>query len=201
MKLPDQSQPEPAPQPKKQLPIGEGAQGKVKRPVTRRLRDYVFASSPKDVARKIGGDILAPRLKAAVEEALGAGIHGLLWPGGQQPLPPNVVQGTVLRPGGGTNYHMVGQPNMAHAVQVPNKSSGNYTDLVFGSQQAAEQALANAYSVFNQYRMLAVADLYEMNKISPAPSDGAFGWMSLDGSRITKSRDGYVLELPRPSLL
>ena len=81
------------------------------------------------------------------------------------------------------------------------RSTGSYEDLVCPTQEIAERLLAQLYEVFNQYRVVAVADLYEMAGLPTGTSDNAYGWLSLDGARITKERNGYVLALPRPSLI
>jgi hypothetical protein len=93
------------------------------------------------------------------------------------------------------------QQAQAQAAPGPTRSSGNYEDLVCTTQEVAERLLAQLYEVFNQYRVVAVAELYEMANITPSASDNAYGWLSLDGARITKERNGYVLALPRPTLI
>lgn len=203
MDLPNKQEPPKEPAPKKDIkPVVSGVV-KAPRPVTRRFLDFVFAESPKALMARIGTDVLMPRAKAGVEEALNSFIHGMFWGGGQAPV-SSIVKGTVLR-GGATNYQAISSapPSALTQARQANeaRSTGHYEDLVCPTQQTAETLLANLYEVFNQYRVVAVADLYEMANIKPSPSDNAYGWLSLDGARITKERDGYVLSLPRPSLI
>jgi len=208
MDLPNKSAvPEPE-QPKKHITpvVASGLVAKAPRPMTRRFLDYVFAESPQDLVKRIARDTLVPRAKAGVEEALQNFIHGMFWGQGSPPL-SNIVKGTVLR-GGGMNYNAISTGSALQQAQAqaagtptPNRSSGGYEDLVCPTQEVAERLLAQLYEVFNQYRVVAVADLYEMANITPATSDNSFGWLSLDGARITKERNGYVLALPRPTLI
>lgn len=204
MDLPNKQAGPPPEQPKRVITpvVADGLVVKAPRPMTRRFLDYVFAESPKDLLKRVGRDTLMPRAKAGVEEALQNFIHGMFWGQGQPPL-SNIVKGTVLR-GGGMNYQAIStgsalQQAQAQASPSATQSSGNYEDLVCPSQEIAERLLAQLYEVFNQYRVVAVADLYEMANITPAASDNSFGWLSLDGARITKERNGYVLALPRPT--
>lgn len=200
MELPDKSIP--AGPPKKNLqPVIQGA-SQAQRPATRRFFDFMFAESPKALGAKIGRDVVVPRIKAGLEEALNSFLAGMLWGGGPRPM-SNMVSGTVLR-AGGMSYNQlshtpVGTPLQAAPQQT--SSTGNYQDITCPTQHAAEILLANMYDLFNQYRVVAVADLYEIAGIKPAPSDNAYGWTNLDGARIVKSREGYVLELPRPTLI
>jgi hypothetical protein len=205
MDLPNKQAPPPEPPPKKHIVpiVADGLVVKTPRPVTRRFLDFVFAESPQDLMKRIGRDVLVPRAKAGLEEAMNNFIHGMFWGQGSAPI-SSIVKGTVLR-GGGMNYNAISsqQPSALTQAREANtsRSTGNYQDLTCPSQEIAERLLAQLYEVFNQYRVVAVADLYEMATIPTSPSDNAYGWLSLDGARITKERDGYVLALPRPTLI
>jgi hypothetical protein len=201
MDLPDKSLPQ---APKKNItPVVSGVV-QVKRPATRRFMDFVFQESPKELTKRVGRDVIAPRFKAGIEEALNSFIAGMMWGDGANRPISNVVRGTVLR-GGGVNYSAVSQgPQSLMQARQANEtrsSSGNYQDLIMPTQQTAELVLANMYELLNQYRVVAVADLYELAEITPAPSDNSYGWTSFDGARIRSVGNGYVLELPRPSLI
>jgi len=203
MDLPDKTAP-PQEAPKKNIqPVVDGGLVvKAPRPMTRRFLDFAFAESPKVLIKRVVENTLVPRAKAGVEEALNSFIHGMFWGQGQAPI-SSIVKGTVLR-GGGINYQAISSQQSALTMARESnqaRSTGNYEDLVCPTQEVAETLLANLYEVFNQYRVVAVADLYEMANIPTSTSDNAYGWMSLDGARITKERNGYVLALPRPTLI
>lgn len=190
--------------PKKEIkPVVSGAK-KVQRPASRRFFDYLFAESPKDLAKKVGRDVVVPRVKAGFEQAFNEFLAGMLWGNGMNRPPSNIVAGAVIRPGGGINYQGISTQasSLTQARQaVVNQSSGNYQDLVLPTQQFAETLLSNLIDLMNQYRVVAVADLYELAGMTPAISDNSYGWTSLDTARISKVREGFLLELPRPSLI
>lgn len=197
--FPDKSEPQ---TPKKEIkPLISGAKP-IARPASRRFMDYLLAESPKAIAGRVGRDIIVPRLKGGFEEAVNGFLSGMLWGDGSKPM-SNIVRGTVLR-SGGINYQGISsqQSGLQQARQANEaRSSGNYQDLVCGTQQQAEILLAGMFALLNQYNVVAVGDLYEMANITPAPSDNAYGWVTLDGSRIVKAQEGYVLQLPRPNLI
>lgn len=174
---------------------------KVNRPATRRFLDYIFAESPKSLGAKIGREVIVPRVKAGFEEACNSFLSGMLWGGGPRPM-SNIVSSAVMR-GGNNAYHQVSSTGIGAPSSTPpvSRNSGNYEDLICPSQEKAEMLLANLFALHNQYNVVTVADLYELANITPAPSHNAFGWMSLDGARISKVREGYLLELPRPSII
>lgn len=198
MELPDKS----ADQPKKVVKPVVASSQEVKRPATRRFMDYMFAESPKDLMRKVGRDVIVPRMKAGLEEAFNNFLGGMLWGDPTNRPMSHMVRGTVIR-GGGVNYaQMHGSAASQARLALPQSSSGgNYRDLVFPSVQDAELVLANLYELLNEYRVVAVGDLMELANRPSAISDNSYGWTSLDGCRISKVANGYVLELPRPTLI
>jgi hypothetical protein len=199
MDLPDKTS---SPKPEKNIKQVVTGAKQVQRPATKRFFDFLFAESPKALVKKIGREVMVPRVKAGFEEAANSFLSGMLWGDSSNRPISNVVRGTVLR-GGIVNYHQASGPNsmaMAHQATVI-QSSGNYQDLVVPTQQAAEFLLTNMYDLLNEYRIVAVGDLYDLAGITSAPSDNAYGWHTLDGARISKARDGYLLELPRPTLI
>lgn len=202
MELPNKSDTGPnRPQkPAHMTPVVPGAVP-VKRPATRRFFDYMFAESAKDVSKKVGSEVVMPRIKSGIEEAFRTFLHGVLWGGGSS-IGPNIVAGTVLR-GGNNVYHNAGTtPSQVLAAQANvSRAAPSYQDLVYGTQSFAETVLANMIDTLNQYRVVTVADLYEISNVTPPQGSGATGWTNLDSARIMKNRDGYVLELPRPRMI
>ena len=192
--------------PKKDItPIMSAGTAKaVSRPSTKRFFGFLFAESPRDLGRKIGREIIVPRLKASFEEAANGFLSGMLWGGGTRP-PSGIVSGTVIH--GGTNYRQISTgaasslDQARQAVTHTTTSSGNYKDVCCPTQQLAEQLLAKMYDLWNQYRLVTVGDLHESAGLTPAPSDNSYGWTSIDGARIVKAREGFVLEMPRPVLI
>lgn len=187
--------------PKKHIEPVIGGAVKVPRPATRRFFDFIFVSSPKELAKKVVVNTLVPRAKAAAEESFNGFLHGMLWGAGAPPQ-SNIVQGNVLRGSAQVYHNAQNVPSgLAQARADVARSSGNYEDVVCATVMDAETLLSQMYSTLNQYRVVAVADLYEMARIETAPSDNAYGWLSLDGAKIVQSNKGYVLELPRPKLI
>jgi len=197
MDVPDKSQP------KKQVKriVPPGAAKQASRPASRRFFDFVFAESPKALGKRVFEGTVVPRLKAAGEEAVNSFLHGMLWGGGSAP-PSNLVQGAVLR-GGGVNYNALSTGVQMPPNALPNVAAaqGPYSDVIVPSEQFAQAVLAHMFDLYNQYRVVTVGDLYEAAGISSDTQHEGLGWYSLDGSRITKERDGYRIALPRPTTI
>lgn len=195
-------------QPPKKEPLKPVVSGAVpvSQPATRRLFRFIFAESPKNLGSEIGKNIVVPRLKLSFQEALEGFVNGMLW-GGAVNRPGGMTRGPQFRGSVGpqTNYANITtlHPQQGQQQQLPPRvqSNGNYQDLVLPTVQDAENLLAGLVDQLNQYNATTVGDLYEMAGIGTVTSDSAFGWTNLNGARITQVREGFCLELPRPTLL
>lgn len=204
MQFPDKSGGTPPPATKKKIEPVISSAKEADRPATRRFMDNVFAETPRNLTGRIVQDVIVPTLKRGFEEAVNGFVSGMLWGTGGKPL-NQMVKGTVLG-GGGQTVHYAGisnNPAMAAArhANVPSSNGGNYRDILCATRRDAETLLASMYGLLNEYRVVAVADLYELANMDSQISDNSFGWTTLDGARITPQSGGFVLQLPRPSLI
>lgn len=200
MDLPDKTAPA---APKKQVKriVPEGAAKKVPRSASQRFFGFLFAESPKALGRRVFEGTIVPRLKSAGEEAVTSFLHGMLWGGGSPP-PSHLLQNAVLRPGGGVNYAAISNGQVVPpGLPSVHQTQGPYSDVVVPTEEFAQRVLAYMYDLYNQYRVVTVGDLYEAAGISSDTQHEGLGWYSLEGSRITKERDGYRIALPRPTTI
>lgn len=183
-------------------PVVTGAV-KIKRPATKRFFNFIFAESPKEISAKVGKEVLVPRFKAGLEAALNSFLAGMLWGNsGNRPV-DQLLRHTMLR-GNQTSYSTISQLNPSQQIvqqAIPQRSSGNYEDVCCTHLKDAENLLAHIVDILSQYNVVCVGDLYEKAGIITAPSDSSYGWLSLQGARISQVREGFVLELPRPTLI
>lgn len=168
----------------------------------KRVFNALFSENPKQLGSQIGKDVIIPRIKAGFEEALNSFLAGILWGNSANRPMSNLVRHPMLR-GNLTGYSQMSTQNaqQLQARAPVQQSSGNYEDICVKELHDAEVLLAHIYDILNQYNVVCVGDLYEKAGIITAPSDSSFGWLSLQGAQISKIREGYVLELPRPTLI
>lgn len=199
MDLPDKSAPSTTTPPKKVAQAVVSGAVPVQRPATRRFFDFLFAESPKALTKKVTEDVVVPRLKAGLEEAFNSFLSGMLW-GGNRPN-GSMIRGAMMR-GGGVNYSASSSGgSLLQARQAAETKPASYEDLVLPTQQDAEILLANMIQLLNDYRVVAIGDLNDLVGQGSSISDNSYGWNSLDGARISKDRNGFRLELPRPTLI
>jgi hypothetical protein len=186
------------PPPKKTIQAVVSGATQKPRPPSKRLFGAIFAESPRNLGSQVGREVVLPRMKMALEEAVMGLVRGMLW-GNERPVDNLLVQRAMQR-SNMRDYSGISTSQTA-IPQTPTRSSGNYEDLILPDMRSAERLLAYLAELINEYRCVAVGDLYEAAGITGMPSDNAFGWTSLTGARISATRGGFLLELPRPTLL
>lgn len=77
----------------------------------------------------------------------------------------------------------------------------DYEDLLFDSQNDAEDVLSSMIDMIEAYDQVTVADLYDLAGVTPEYTCGNYGWRNLSTARSRRVRDGYVLDLPRAIVL
>lgn len=82
------------------------------------------------------------------------------------------------------------------------RAANNFRDITYPDKISAEAVLNELYSLISQYGRATVADLYSLSSVSSDNfTNNDYGWTNLQGSTVARSRDGYILDLPKPQFL
>lgn len=74
----------------------------------------------------------------------------------------------------------------------------NFDDVIFDSRPEADHVLSAMNDVIDTYKMVSVADMYELSGLAGNWTDNNYGWFDLRSADIRRTRDGgYVLDLPK----
>lgn len=73
----------------------------------------------------------------------------------------------------------------------------SFDNICFESRGDAELVLDNMTDILSRYEVVRVADFYELAGITGEFTDNDFGWKDLSSAKVSRSRDGYFIDLPR----
>ena len=73
----------------------------------------------------------------------------------------------------------------------------SYNDIVFSNRGDAEEALSEMLEILKHFKVVSVADLFDMAGVSCNYTDNNYGWTNLQDARVERVYDGYVIRLPR----
>ena len=150
----------------------------------------VLAEEAADVKNTIVGDVLIPALKKTIVDAVTNSIEMLIY-------------------GSTGNIKKSGSSKVSYRSYYDNdyrsrndrrdyRSAGyDYDDLVFGTRGEAEMILDNMFEILDRYKVVTVADLYDLAGERGRYTDNKFGWTDISSASVVRIRDGFVIKLPR----
>ena len=154
-----------------------------------------FAEDIKEVGQYLLWDIALPSVKNAVSDIFTSGIDRLLFggDGGPQRSRSNKTYTSYSN----RTYGRRETPTERTYTQRDRRDH-NLESIIFATRSEAEDVLNHLISICDQYDVATVGDLYGMAGISQSYTDENWGWRDLRSGRAVRSRNGYILDLPKP---
>ena len=184
----------------KQLPAETTQEEKKIQPVahakgTRKRNKFVnsvISEEASNVKNYVVMDVLIPALKKAISDVVTNGIDMILY--GET--------GHTKKSGGSKvsyrSYYYDDDRRDRDRNYNRYRSAGyDYDDLVFESRGEAEMILDSMFDIMDRYRVVTVADLYDLAGTPGRYTDNKFGWTDLSMAQVVRIRDGFVIKLPR----
>ena len=74
-------------------------------------------------------------------------------------------------------------------------------DVILDSRVEAEEVLEVLNEYIDEFGMVSLLEFYESVGKTSNYTDSKYGWFDLKSASISRTRDGYLIKLPRPVLL
>lgn len=74
----------------------------------------------------------------------------------------------------------------------------NFDDIILSTRGEAEEVLSHLVDLTMDYGEASVADLYDLVGITEEFTDRKYGWTNLGSASVSRVREGYLLNLPKP---
>ena len=182
--LPDKKEPEE----KKITPVAQ-AKGTRKR---NKFVSSVLAEEASDVKNTIVGDVLIPALKKTIVDAVTNSIEMLIYGSTGHTKKTSGRSSYSYRP-----YSSLYDDRDRRERRDYRSASYDFEDPVFETRGEAEVVIDSMYDVLDRYKVVTVADFFDLVGEVGKYTDNKFGWTRLDGISVVRVRDGYVIKLPR----
>lgn len=185
-----EKQPEEAPA-KKVEGVISGSASRKKKSEAKKVADIFIQEDVGNVKSYILMDVLVPAVKKALSDIVKDGIDMILY-------------GEInrARKGGGPsriNYrgYYDRENDRRDRAPVRSRTGFDFDEIVFDSRGDAETVLDAMFDIIGQYNIVSVSDLYDLANLDHPFTGNKYGWTSLGGAKVVRSRDGYVIKLPR----
>lgn len=98
-------------------------------------------------------------------------------------------------------YYSSGRNSSTRRENDKNRAPRNFNEIVFATRMDCEEVISTLEESLEQYGAVSIADLYDAIGVTGEYVDNKWGWK--DGARfsVRRVRDGYVIDMPKPTLL
>ena len=175
-------------------PVVTGKVTRQKESTLDKLKKAWFGEDVVNVKDYVIFDVMIPALKATVSDMISNGVEVLLF---------GETRGKRKKEGKsyGDYYRRRDDRDRDRSDRGRVSGSRPYDDILLDSRGEAEEVLSQLSDLAYDYGQASVADLYDLVGISAKFTDEKYVWYKGDlrSAGVRRVRDGYLLELPRPS--
>lgn len=156
----------------------------------RKFRDVFLVRDLEEIKDYIYEDLIIPGFKKAVR-----GVVDI------------ILDGEIRPQRSSSNGYRVNYKSMSEGgsnrrrEHVEPRGRRDFRDIFFDTRGDAEEVLDTLSELISVYRYASIADLYDACDITSSFTDNKYGWTDLSSASVGRTRDGYVLNLPKATLL
>lgn len=194
--------PPPRPEQKKVERVTEGPVIRRKKPMRRKILEALGGNDARGVWGYVWLDVLLPAARDMIADAGREGIERMIYRGEPRPRSRHgrgEPSGHVPYNRYSSSYGRRDEPR--REMSRRGRALHDFDEIILDTRAEADEVLDRLDDWVERYDLATVADLYEMCNISGNFTDQKWGWTDLSGARVTRVRNGYLLDLPRPEPL
>lgn len=177
----------------KKKEITKVVSGNVK--VKKNVFGNIISDDAKNVKSYVVMDILIPAIKKAVSDIVKDGIDIILYGGTRKRS--NTKSNYISY----NTYYSSRRDDDRDSRNYSTKNERNVDVVVFDRRDDAEEVLFHMDEILKNYGLITIADYNDLVGIPGQYTDNRFGWTSIRNARVVHSRDGYIIELPRATVI
>ena len=179
--------------------VAKVVEGKVqpKKNNIHRFTDVFISEDISNVKSYILMDVLVPAIKKAVSDIVTIGIDMILY--GESGRNRSRSSSNKISY---TNYYdRRSDDRQRDEPRNSNRGGFNYDDLKFERRRDAEAVLDQMDEVIDKFGFVTVSDMYDMADVTAPFTANKYGWTNVRTAEVVSTRDGYLIKLPKASLI
>jgi len=175
---------------KKVEKVVKGSAKAKKKSEIRKIADAFIQTDARTVGDYIFGEVLVPAIKKTFADIVNNSLDMFLWGKGGS---GRRSRGNAERVSYRSYYDSPSRTRDSDRRQ----RSYDYDEVILDTREEAEEVLARMDELLADYKMVSVADFYDLVGITGKTTDNRYGWTDLRNASIIRDRDGYLIKLPR----
>ena len=160
-----------------------------------KFAEEFISEDAKNVKSYVFGEVLIPAIKKAIVDIVTDSVDMILY-GGTRPGRKRSTASTV-------QYNSIYDRNGRHSNNVRREpvTRYSYNDIILDSRAEAEEVLERMDELIHTYKLVRVADLYDLVGVTGSYTDNQYGWTNINSAEIVRVRTeeghGYMIKMPR----
>ena len=138
-------------------------------------------------------EVLVPAAKDTISDAVTSGIEMLLFGERKRSRRSNNNRSYINY----SNYSRREDRNEYNSRSRRAITKVCNDDILLETRSEAEEVIDRLLDIIDEYDSASVADLYELVGIDSEYTDNKYGWTNLSSASVSRTRDGYLLNLPK----
>lgn len=183
----------------KSEPIAKGRVIKRQKPASTKVKETIFGSGEQSILNYLWVDVLIPAFKNLIFDTIKDGLEMRLFgsSSGRRVTRDKDKSYTSY-----SSYYSK-RDERPHSRDISQKARTrhDFDEIVLESRGEAEEILGHLTDLVIDFGEASVADLYDSAGLVSNFTDNKYGWTDLSSATISRVRDGYLLNLPKPKIL
>ena len=174
-----------------------------KKPFHKKIADVFIGDESDNIGSYIVYDVIVPAIKSMVTESVTNGIS-MLMGGGTDNSRRGTSSNRYSSYNNRTPYSTIYRANDPAYSRSRDHSSANrarhgFDDIFLDSKHEADEVIDCLCDLIDDYQVASIADYYTLVGVKNiSGSDNKYGWSNLAKVSVSKTRDGYIINLPKP---
>lgn len=177
---------------KKIEPVVKGKVKTKKRSGIKKVSDLIISDDVSNIKNYIIIDVLVPAAKKAISDVVKNGIDMLLYSESERSSKRSSNNISY------SSYYDRDRRDSGRTV-TGNRYSNRFDidEIILETRAEAEEVLLQMDQLIDNYKMVSVADLYDLVGMSCDYTAQKYGWTNIRNAEVVRVRDGYRLKLPK----
>ena len=174
---------------KKAEKVVSGTVKSKKKSEMQKIADVFIAEDIHNVKNYIWMDVLVPSIKKAMSEIVKNGIDMILY--GEAGRPRNTSASSTI------SYGSCFKRDNAKRDFTRTRGGYEYGNYLIDNRGEAEDVLSRMDEMMATYKIVSVADFYDLLGVDGNYTDYKYGWTDIRSAKIVPTSDGYLIKLPK----
>lgn len=167
-----------------------------KKSIFSKMSEAFVGDDSRNVGEYLLYDILIPTIKSMFLEMITSGSEKILY--GDERRPNRTYRDRGVSRVSYSSYY--NSPGRSSHRRSPDRGI-DMDDIILGTRDEAEEVLSALCDIVETYEQASVSDLHELLGITSNYTDRKYGWDNLSSACVRRTRDGYLIDLPRTIVL